>query len=123
MKIAASMVLRANGRRMNFTLPVLTYLSLNGCSTVLENSAQCGQVGDAYSMNVTLAAGSPSTLSGTPLGAINLSGSITSPSLARARDGNPATPAAVAAAARVRVSRRVGVSRGKPFFLGALYTR
>ena len=107
MKIAASMVLRANGRRMNFTLPVLTYLSTNGPSTVLENSAQCGQVGEAYSMNVTFAAGSPETLSGIPAGAISLSRSIVSPSLAKAREGRPAAPRTVAAAASVKVSRRL----------------
>src|SRR5262245_59525164 len=60
-----------NGRRMNFTLPVSTYLATKAGRTSLENAAQCGQVGDAYSITVTLASGLPSTLSGTPAGAIS----------------------------------------------------
>ena len=52
---------------MSFTLPVSTYAALNAGQTLLENAAQCGQVGDAYSITVTGAVSDPSTWSGTPL--------------------------------------------------------
>src|SRR5690606_17438960 len=121
MKIAASSVLRAKGRTMSSTCPESTYFSRSGPSTLFESAAQCGQVGEAYSISVTLASGLPATLSGTPAGAISRTWSITSPSRAAAGRANPMTPTADAAAARVKVSRRFSFTTGTPWFGGKLH--
>src|SRR5690606_41294240 len=52
-----------NSLKVYWTLPVSTYFFLNSGKTVSWNSAQCGQVREAYSTTFTGALGSPSVMS------------------------------------------------------------
>src|SRR5690606_10605478 len=78
--------------------------------------AQCGQVGEAYSITVTGASALPSTLSvRPPAGSISLAVSIMSPSAACALE-RPERLTAEAAAARMIVSRRLNFTSAAPEF-------
>jgi len=94
---------------------------MNSGSVSFEKTAQCGQVGDAYSITVTLASAGPSTLSGRPFGASSLAWSNISPSAAWAAP-IPVTLRADAAAARIRVSRRVNFTLFSPVRIARHYT-
>src|SRR5579862_6860565 len=62
-----------NSRRMNFTLPVSTYLDLRSFQGPSWKAAQCGQVIEAYSTMVIGALAAPWTMSGSGPGAISAS--------------------------------------------------
>src|SRR5690554_6057808 len=88
-------------------------------STSLAKVAQCGQVGEAYSISVTGASALPITWSVTPpAGAISLATSTMSPSAALAV-AIPQRLRAEAAAARMRVSRRLNFTANAPVLMRA----
>src|SRR3546814_409408 len=92
---------------------------MNAGATCVAKVAQCGQVGEAYSMTVTGAVSLPCTWSATPpAGAISLAMSIMSPSAALAV-ATPHRLKADAAAARIRVSRRLNFTANAPVLMWA----
>src|SRR5690606_27191364 len=116
MNTTASSTLRVNGRSTYFTLSVSTYSALNCGYTSVWKAAQCGQVGEAYSITVTSASGLPSTLSGSA----TLASAATScvvPSWA-CTVPRPVAKARDAAVARMMVSRRVMVTLQAPDWFG-----
>ncbi len=121
MKIAASSVFRRTAGSRTSPCPCRhARFCRKAGSTLLDHWARCGQVGDAYSITVTLAAGSPSTLSGI----------ATFPSFARRviallgqRDRRQTGEAAPRQGGEVRVSRRVSFTTGTPCFSGGTLHR